>query len=343
VKIGVTAPGCGPNTTLDCPTRGEGRWSLNWMHILREHGHTVEQIHHIPGTAGKLDWYLNATWAPPGCCYDGQISFSNHAHLRYGPIKDDSFFQGLEREYSKVKCFQDGTGSIAFGYKNNFYDSVSAWHKADRSYNIGLMPIPFSNSMLQSPIPEPFGRSTIAWMSKEVFHEGQFQRNSPVPDVGLVFLRALEKFSQKANFNFVFIMTGQEQIPDEAKKILDNLNTQYVNLLSFSHLLQLLSTVKINLGVAGMASSTIDSLFVESVPLGHVNGFMTDTIKHELPEGVLPPALETTEEQVLNLLEELWFDKKFYRCVSDCYQEEFSVHRPYNAMRWFNAFVESVK
>jgi hypothetical protein len=343
MKIGFTAPGCGPGAGLDFPTRGEGRWSLNWMHILREEGHEINQVCRFPARPETLDWYLNVPWAPNGCCYDGRVNFSNHAHLRYGPIKDDSFFKAVENEHSSLRCFQDGTGSIVFGYKNNYYDSLPAWVGADRSYNAGLMPIPFSDSMFTGEISNSFNRSGIVWMSKEVFHKGQFERNSYVPDVGLVFLRALSKFSEKVDFDFHFILTGQENFPEEAKNILDKLNTKFVNLLNFTDLLALMSTAKINLGVAGMASSTIDSLFSGAVPLGHVNGFMTDTIREELPEGVLPPARNVTEDQVYNLLERLWFDKKFHRGVSDCYQEEFSVHRKENALRWFYSFVESVK
>lgn len=343
MKIGVIAPGCGPNAGLDVPTRGEGRWSLNWMHILREDGHDVQQIFDVPPRTERFDWFLNVPWAPRCCCHDNSVNFSHHAHLRYGPIKDDSFFQAVETEHPNVTCFRDGTGAIVFGYKNNFYDSMPAWANAERPYHVGLMPIPFSQSMLQVELAPAFNRTSIAWVSKEVFHVGQFQRKSPVPGVGLVFLRALVKFSQKVNFKLYFIMTGEEQFPEEAKRLLSQLNVEYVRLLPFRPLLSLLSTVKVNLGVCGMASSTIDSLFVNAVPLGHQNGFMTDTIRTEFPEGVLPGMLDTTEEQVYNLLEKLWFDKKFYRCVGDCYQEEFAVHRKDAALRWFYSFVESVK
>jgi hypothetical protein len=262
--------------------------------------------------------------------------------LHYGSI-NDNYLSAVEAEYPNVKCFRDGTGSIAFGYKDNYYKSISAWVKAERPYNIGLMPIPFSDSMFTEPISDPFGRSSIAWLSKEVFHRAQFERETPVPAVGLVFLRALEKFSRKVDFPFYFIVTGEEQFPEEAKHLLNSLNVRLIPLQSFRPLLKLLSTVKVNLGVNGMASSTIDSLFVRAVPLGHNNGFMTDTIRNEFPEGVLPGALDTTEAEVYDLLEALWFDKKFYRGVEDCYQEEFSVHRKEAALGWFYSFVESVK
>jgi hypothetical protein len=343
MKIGFTAPGCGQNADLDWPTRGEGRWSLNWMHILREEGHDIHQILNGQPKNGQLDWFLNAEWGPPDCCFSGEVDFLNHAHLRYGPIKDESWFKAMEAGYPNVNCLRDGTGAITFGYKGNYYNSLSAWAKAERPYNIGLMPIPFSSSMFTETIPTPFTRSSIAWMSKEVFHSAQFERGTPTPDIGLVFLRALEKFSRKVDFKLYFIMTGAEQFPEEAEQLLSKMNVKKVPLLPFGTLLKLMSTVKINLGVAGMASSTIDSLFMKAVPLGHNNGFMTETIRTEFPEGVLPGALQTTEENVYNLLEALWFDKKFYKSVGDCYQEEFSVHHKDNALRWFYSFVDSVK
>ncbi len=343
MKIGVTAPGCGPNASLDVPTRGEGRWSLNWMHILREEGHDVHQILDNPSPGEQFDWFLNVPWASVASCHGGGVNFLNHAHLRYGAVKDASFLERVETEYPDVRCLLDGPGSLVFGYKNNYYDSMSSWAKSERPYHIGLMPIPFSESMLTAPRSTAFNRPSIAWMSKEVFHRAQFERGTSVPEVGLVFLRALEKFSRKVDFKLYFIITGEEQFPEEAKQLLGRLPVQFVKLCPFRPLLELLSTVKINLGVAGMASSTIDSLFVESVPLGHNNGFMSETVRSDFPEGVLPPINETTEQDVLGLLETLWFDKKFYRCVGDCYQEEFSVHRKENALRWFYSFVESVK
>ncbi len=341
MKIGFEIPGCGSSSELDIPTRGEGRWSLNWMHILREEGHQLYNVRNVECEGQNLDWYFNTPWAGNISCFGDKVNYLKHGHLRYGAIKDEIWLNAVEQEHSNIRCLQNGAGNITFGYKNNYFDSLPAWAKAERNYNIGLMPIPFSDSMLTAPVTQGFDRPNIAWMSKEVFHRGQFERESPWPEVGLVFLRALEKFSRRVDFKLYFIITGEEQFPPEAQELLSRMNVETVPLLSFRPLLQFLSTIKINLGVCGMASSTIDSLFVRSVPLGHFNGFMTDTIRTEFPQGVLPPARETTEEQVYNLLETLWFDRKFYRSVEDCYQEEFSVHYKPNALKWFNSFVES--
>jgi len=319
---------------------------LNWIHVLREEGHELFQLHDSSARdeiIPHLDLYLNVPWWSEMSCWIGSIKYARHAHLHYGTTcADGAPFVGEEKNCPSITCTKDGSCSIIAGYKVDYTTSLRQWGRSERKYDIGLMPIPFSDSMLSTDVmTRPFERRGIAWMAKDIFIARNEENEPWIPQVGLSYLRALVRLSKKTDFTLYFLRYGDRPVTDEVSALLSQLRVEYLPPLAFRDVLRLMPSIKLNLCVAGKASCTLDSLFCRAVPLGHSDGFLMHTARREFPAALLPPTRLTTEDDIYALLEQMWFDYPFFRNVEDCYQEEFVPHYKPNALTHFERFVQN--
>lgn len=326
MKIGIYASGCPANAPLAFSTRGEGRWGLNWAHILNRHGHQAEILYdtQTPNSPGfDFDLYMAGSYAPHLC--EPSIP---HVHLFYGVPHEGTLRQ--------INCYNAGRCVLGFGY----YHDYALYATYENPGYLGVpLPIPFSESMLPSPLVPAAERRGITWASKEIWHPGLAERSPYVPRVGIHFLEALADLNERTDFVFNLVQPKEEGssfslAPPAAQAALSRLkNVLHVQTPTFLDILQVMSRSKLSLGVSGAMSSTIDALFCKAVPVLHNTTVFANKVESD--GGCLSNAFHIEKDEIYHLLERFWFDEEFYNRISDKFQAEIAPHREENAMVLF--------
>jgi len=330
MKIAVHAGGHGGG--LDAPGRGETRWGLHWNHILRKNGYESENVsgHYM---RSDHDLHLLCGLNQNEC--DPEVK---HIHMYCGiPSKET---------IAPFPCYQNNNCVIASMYYD-YYERLR-----DMGEEVGYlgvpMSIPFSDDMIDKDLTDvPFDRTEITWAAKEIWCPELGARCERVPRIGMYFLKAIEALDKKADFTFNLVQPSErgcqiKKAPQQAQEIFSRISSvREVKAPRFSGILDVMSSSKLSLGVAGAVASTVDALFCRALPLAHSSMGLAYCVAGT--DMCLPDPGVTTEDQVVELMERFWLDRDFYNQAWDRYQDRFFGHREPQAIKAFEKILEQME
>lgn len=294
---------------------GEQRWSANLAHFLQSEGYEVLRC--VEGQDAGCEVFFDASWER---CMHSKA----RAHIHFS-------FSGANEGALKFPCPQSGKCNFANPYWETHLAAVE-WAKQVPNINPVFVPQPYPDNLLPASAQiHGFERKDIFWGTKDMFHPnfGNQQRPDGREHVfiqnGLDTLRALIRFQKKVDFNMHFILKHHlDQAPPRLgiPGLLSQFrNTTYHAVTPWTAVINLLAVSKFNVPVGGLWGSAPESIFARSLPLLYPRNQFYFDMK------ILPRVEETTEDEIYETLDRLWFDRQAYCEIYDVLQEKFQDHR----------------
>lgn len=333
MKICIYIPGGDSTCTLDFPSRGETRWSLNWAYVLEKWGHEVHKIGDfdriLPGT--EYDLFLNAPWFSEYACYNDRIRFKKHLHLCFG-----GFTPGI---LDTVCHMSGGPCAVVSPYMGDYRQALRA--QAPEPFQPILMPTPYSEAMFPLVKDDPFLRREISCLSKELWHPGLMERSPQVYRCALYQFKALLEFQKHTDFTFNLVDQNIDDAPEEAKNLLREVkNLNVFRPLPFTRMLGLLNKSKLLLPIGGTIGSSPEGCFTGALPLSNKGNVLNSVA---VDKGLcLPYATECTLEDFIEKMSLLWFSRDKYEQLRNSFEEEFKHHREEYAKKYFEEMLEKL-
>jgi len=296
---------------------GEQRWTANLAHFLEAEGHEVKRCNE--GQDGDCEIFFDASWER---C---QLSRAKH-HIHF------SFF-GPNHGAKKIsECMRSGNCNIAGPYRTA-YNNLIKWTKDERC-NPFFIPQPYPDDLLPAAAIKirGFDRTSIFWGTKDNFHPifDNQKRPNGLEHVfiqsGLDTLRALIRFQEKVDFKMYFILKHHlDQAPAglEIPALLSQFrNTEFHNVVPWANLMKILADCKLNVPVGGLWGSIPETIFTHGLPLIYPKNQFSDDFG-----SIMPLVKTTTEDDIYEALNVLWFDEKIYLRNQELLNDLFKDHR----------------
>jgi hypothetical protein len=300
--------------------RGEWRWLVNWVHILKKAGHEIVEANDGP------DIILNTLWY-------GNVGYLDrpHVHLRFG-----AFTQGCLKH---LDCFGPNC-YVAAPYKESFEKSDPELRE-----HVVFMPTPYDKAWLPAERLPPTRRKEITWAAKEVWSDRVKESTPHIRHCGIWVIESLADLAQEHNFKLNLVQcheTGShfQHAPPEVHRALERIPkvNKTNNSLTFLKILEMLSRSRISLPIGGMAASTLEAIFAGCTPMAH-EGICLGGLADEQDLN-MPLPRHTTKEHVQEHLFKMFTDDDFYNQLYACYQEELQPHLEENAIVLFREAFE---
>ncbi len=301
---------------------GEGRWTANLAHFLRNEGHEVIRCNE--GQDSGCDMFLDASWER---CQHARAP--HHIHFSFaGPNMG-----ALNPEFTSG-CMASGNCNLASPYRPA-YNKLIKWNK-EIPHNSFFVPLPYPDDLLPTRALEirGFDRTDIFWATKDNFHPIFCTPDRLRPDGreqvfvqnGLDTLRALIRFQEKVEFKIHFLLKHQlDQAPPRlgVPLLLDQFrHKQFYNIVHWTKLVEILAHSKLNVPVGGLWGSIPETVYAHSLPLIYPANQLSGDFG-----SIMPMVNETNEDDIYEALNVLWFDERIYLRQQELLNDLFKDHR----------------
>lgn len=316
-------------TGLNAYGGGEGRWAVNWAHFLQYLGHTVS----FPRWTEEADFDL-CLMADERC---HRIVDKPHIHLSFSAMNPGLF--GVTDCYKK-----HGRMIIANPYKTGMSEA-KGWAEEHRVTQV-FLPMCYPDHLLPSNLAPGFQRTELTWATKDAFNPLFCSVDSPSyfrTQSAIKTLKAFARFGKKTGCTTNILVDGfLRDAPAEfglESLLADIPNLQRRDKVPWTELVQIMGRTKLNVPVAGLCGSFLESLFTRHVPaLPNDISFFPECQCMSL----LPPPQVATEEDIYLAMETFWYDETVYNRALECFQDLFVDHRTDGLIHHFNETLEKI-
>lgn len=281
----------------------EVRFSSNWAHWFKEHGHEVKFVHQskVNKKAKDFDYVFDAPTSTAFPCPDHP-----HTHSYFSPEVPSFLTCGQPVLHPTFDSYQKGMGM-------------------DQGAPRRFAPIPYPANLLPKGTKRPFDRDLIIWANKGSFTEGFGEHRHKS---SIAHLRVLAQLAKRAEFTVVFggdafVDSGPYEL--EIRKLLQEIPNTQLGRIPWIQLVELMSRAKLSLNPGGITGCVFEAIYAGAVPvLPKDFGFFPQ----EAQEAALIPNSNIIDEaQIYGALERLWVDRDFYNGKHRIFQNGFIPHR----------------
>lgn len=302
------------------------RFNVNWADFLRREGH---QVHFFDDSVGCDESFDLAIDAPIHDCRN--IKSKKHIHISFNTASLHS------TDIQDNPCYQEGRFVLAVPYRVDYLKNLGMISQGFKHIPL-FMPIAYPTYLLPNSNTRPgFERQEMMWVNKGNF-DRVFDENHPshfMVSNGLNLLRALNKLNQKIDFKITMGMNSmiQRAKPEwGVEELIGSLkNVERVEVLPWTEVVQRLGKCKFNFHPGGITGGVNEAVFTGALPLTPGCSVHLNVLE------VVPDPRTATADELYEVLERLWLDRRHYNACLEAFQDVFQDHRtPALYQHWMN-------